>query len=374
MTSVLKYVARVNRAFNAICIPLLYNRVNLLADINALSKFWRITHYIIIPHSHHIRTLYIYVDSPDKSILDTQSYTAGILSACRQLTTLGLYYNHGYQEWTMVPKEVLFLAEEGKLANLGFYSQQILMGRSGFDEAAVNALIKLLSESEKARNSLKTLELAVQMISMEAYIAIRSRFPYLQSLTFRGALRNDLGRPWDHEQKGYWMPYQNLRRLQFRGCQGGYSAHIPFLVQNFPALKELLVSTCGQPTDPFVGRWPTGWHLQPDALCRTHKPLDLFHIEHMDDWEIRAMGTIPATTLMVTTVRSLHLLNILQEDHNLFPGLKVLRLSPLRSRNASANFTPRWKELTSICQERGVEIRRDAVSIYVCSCSGDEGF
>ncbi|PVF96138.1 hypothetical protein CPB86DRAFT_787282 [Serendipita vermifera] len=375
LSTIAKSLRLVNRVFNAVCASMLYDRVNLLANINVLSKLWRITHYIIIPHSHHIHTLYIYAEySYETMTSDVESYTAGILSACRQLTTLGLYYCYGHQEWTLVPKEILLLLEEGRLAHLGIYSQQVLMGRPGSGGTAVNALINLLSESEKARKSLKTLELAVQTISMNAYIAIRSRFPCLQSLTFRGALRAALGRPWDPDQRGYWTPYQNLRRLQLRGCPGGYSAHIPFLVHLFPALRELLVSTCGQPTDPFVGPWPPGWSRQPDALYRTHKPLDLFHIEHMDDWEMRAMGTVPTTTLMVTTVRSMHLLNILQEDRELFPGLRLLRLAPFKSRNGSTNLTPQWWELASICRERGIEIRRDAISIYVCSCSGEEGF
>ncbi|PVF96139.1 hypothetical protein CPB86DRAFT_787283 [Serendipita vermifera] len=366
----------VNRTFNNLAAPVVYNHVNLLGGLNSLDKLSGITHNMIIPYAHHIHALHIFVDSANsQQNPDCEKYAAGIISACRQLASLALYYHNGHRDWPLLSQEVLYSIERGHLAHLGIYSTDVFIDLlDDQEQPAVEALLKRLAGSSVARASLKTLDLSVESISMESYTVVRSKFPSLEHVTFRNALRATLGRPSAASQRQHWMHWKNLKRLQLRRCESGYSADIPFLVQNFPALRELLVSTCGVPTDPVVVRNPAGWYLLPDALYKTHAPLDLFHIEHMDDWEMRAMGIIPTTTLMVTSIQSMHLLGILKEDKDLFPGLKILRLGPYPGQRTDLLNNSKWRELVDICSARNVGIRRDAVTIYPCICSGDEGF
>jgi hypothetical protein len=288
---------------------------------------------------------------------------------------LALYYHNGHRHWPLLSQEVLHLAERGQLAHLGIYSRDIFIDQfDSQEQQAVEYLIKCLAESSFASTSLETLDLSVESISMESYNIIRTKFLSLKVATFRNSLRATLGRPWAPNQTHSWVHWKNLKKLQLRKCEAAYSAHIPSLVQNLPALRELLVSTCGVPTDPVITRLPIEWHLLPDALYKTHAPLDIFHIEHMDDWEMRAMGTIPTRTLMVTSIQSMHLLTILEEDKNLFPGLATLRLGPYPGQRTDLLNNSRWRQLVDICDARDIEIRRDAEIIYPCICSGDEGF
>jgi hypothetical protein len=107
---------------------------------------------------------------------------------------------------------------------------------------------------------------------------------------------------------------------------------IPNLVALFPALRELLFSALlneevsGSNPDNFSGQYPVGWHLLPNALCNTHRPLEWIHIHHLyTHRQIEFIGVVPTKMLIVTEVEPEKLLDILKSDVHLFPGMKVLR-------------------------------------------------
>jgi hypothetical protein len=327
-----------------------------LANIDNIEKCRCVSHYIIIPHSHHIHTLYIYIDSILSYLCwDTEKFAAGILSACRQLTTLGLYYHYD-NHWPLVSQEVLFLAEKGRLAHLGIYSHTSKLWSVGYEAHAVTSLIALLSNSSLARESIKTLELAVDSISMETFTTIRSRFSSLQSLTLRSTLRAVLDTQWDSDRQKYWMPYHNIRRLQLTGCQKGFYEHIPFLVHLFPALRELFISRVVRRHQPVA------WNRPAEAPRQVRKPLDLFHIEKAEEEEIRKVAQIPTKTLILTAVWLKHILKILKESEDSFPGLETLCHRPINF--STSRDISRHLELWGVCHRRGITIRPDAIPVF----------
>ncbi|PVF96135.1 hypothetical protein CPB86DRAFT_816614 [Serendipita vermifera] len=350
----------VNRTFNKICAPLLYKYVNLVEKIDSSENFQTTWQSIIIPYSHRIQTLYLYADSPFSHLgNDTGKYAAGIFSVCNQLVTLGLYYHYRAHR-PMVAREVVFLAEKGKLAHLGIYSQYVLKSQNGgwnHNSSAIGNLINCLAVSPQARGSIKSLELALENISMETFIAIHTNFPSLRSLTFRKALDTLLQYPSQVEQERHLSPYRGLRRLQLTGCKVGSSARIPFLLHLFPTLKELLVSGVGS---SYIQR---EWNYDPIILRQAQMPLDLLHIENMHQKEVQELINLRTTTLIVASVQLRYIRNIFKDDANSFPGLKVLRLEPEQC-DPSQRDPYRWLELSAICKGRAIELRRDAVSVF----------
>jgi hypothetical protein len=357
----------------------LYRDVNLLAEITNLYKFQKITHFIIIPHFRHIRSLALYVDSRFSHISEElEEYSASIISTCREITSLKLYFHDPNYVWKKVPQEVLSLIEQCNLTSLGIYSQATLndMWETGSNESA-NKLVKSLAESEVAQTRLQCLELAFSSLTEEVYDLVRCSFPNLESLAFRKVLRSCLGKIWDPEQRKKWTPYKNLRRLEFYLCENVYAVHVSELVSIFPSLRELLVSTCGDWTDVHGGALGPDWHAQPTALCNRREPLDLFHIEHMDDWEIRWLGLIPAKKLITTTLKPHHLLTELTSDLNLFPGMKTLCLPPIEDNKPTnsghrglSDRSTHVEALEHLCEARGVTVVRSAQAIVTCSCCG----
>jgi hypothetical protein len=105
----------------------------------------------------------------------------------------------------------------------------------------------------------------------------------------------------------------------------------------------------------------------------------------MDDWEIYELGVIPTTTLVITSIRRHHFLVSMHRDAEIFPGLQVLRLTPLKPREGGSGLTgavDSLKEnaddggalLAGICQARNVDLLRDARANWTCECTSDEGY
>jgi hypothetical protein len=336
-------------------VPIFYEYVNLLTKLDSIEDFQRISQSIIIPYSTYIHTLYIYVDSTCFYMSrDTEKYAAGILSACRRLITLGLYFHHGVH-WPEVSREVVFLAEKGKLAHLGIYSQHILEGQVTGDPAAVNSLIISLAQSPLARRSIKTLELAVDSISTDTFASILSDFPSLQSLTFRKALDKMLSSPSGHEPRKYWIPYEGLKRLQLTKCDMGLLARIPALLHLFPTLKELLVSGIGSQQGRAGGNQTLDIPHQPQI------PLELLHLESMNEQEMLQLVDIPTISLVLASMKLRHVTDVLQSHAAPFPGVRLLQIEPLEHR--WAYLSPFW-DLREICKARNIEIQCNALSVF----------
>ena len=267
---------------------------------------------------------------------------------------------------------------------MGFYSYRLLQDPSGRDQSngEVEGLVELLRTIalyEPAQRSLRIFDVVADWIPASIFDLIRSNFTSLTSLTLRRIVRTPwfLSRIWDPDQSPKWHAYPNLTRLQLSHFQPGHAAQLPFLVRHFRALKELKISACGDDNNfVHVPRTP-GWSHRPDALCNIRSTLTWMHIEHMDDWEIYELGIIPTTTLIVTTVKQNHLLGSFQQDAEIFPGLRVLRLAPLTpaAEQAEEKLTADGKpSILSICKARNIDLQRDAVAHWTCVCGFDGGY
>lgn len=366
----LTIIARTCKYLNQICSPLLYQDVNLLYGLENESIFQKITHLIVIPHWQHIRSLSVFIDCEHRNI-SNHRYVAGILSVCKNLRALSLYYHHTDPVMWRIYNEVVTLLQDHQLSQLGIYSLQVLREPYHLGmtiSIGIKELINAISKSVKASQSLKVLDIVTEQIPRETYDLIRSKFTSLQSLTIRRGLRNTLGRVWDPAEHTKWVVNSHLTKLQFINCQPAYAAHIPHLVRHYPSLKELMISTCGDDSDMKPPGLQFDWNRRPDALCNVRPPLEAFHVEHMEDWEIMALGVIPTKELIITTVKQNHLLSCLMTEPELFPKLKVLRLAPTTKKPINS------ASLEEICKRRQIEIRRDAIPTWSCVCCGIEGF
>ncbi|PVF96124.1 hypothetical protein CPB86DRAFT_816604 [Serendipita vermifera] len=379
----------VNRLFNQIVTPMLRRDMNLLIDDTVMTKFRNFVKENVVPQAQHIHSLYIQVHYTDPgSTSEMHDCAIDLLPVCTSLTSLSLYFQDTYYQpfpsaedeanTRRLGRTIASLMEEGKLSTLGLYAKDMLLGDAEISNSYPFAkIIETVAGSEQARTRLKVLDLVLCPMSHQTYNQVLTRFPNLESLTIRSGLQRDHPRIWEVEERDKWMYCQSLTRLQFNCCENVYAPHVPQLVGALPNLRELLVSTCGNPTDIIIEQpLPGGWHTDPDALCNTHKPLDWFHVEHMDDWEIRTLGVIPTKTLILTTIKRDHFLNELKLDNHIFPGMRRLRLSPpsLSLDDEDIKKSQSMIDLENLCATREIEIMRDAKAIYHCGCAGPEGF
>jgi hypothetical protein len=131
----------------------------------------------------------------------------------------------------------------------------------------------------------------------------------------------------DFDEVNGWRHLDSLTRLQINQCGGIHAVDIPRLVALFPALRELLVSNIPRwSPEGFDSRYPAGWHLLPNALCKTHRPLEWIHID-LPEYSntIMCIGVIPTRVLIVTDRNLQCLLAALKHDMYLFPEMQILR-------------------------------------------------
>jgi hypothetical protein len=359
-----------------------------------LQRWKKITQHFIIPKWSHIQSISVHMDTTDSSasvrFVNQAKNVACILEQCRNLQSLALYYRWADVQMMLVKDVILSLLKDGRLSSLGFYSYSRLED-SGQSINCVTSLVELIDAialDDAAQRRLRVLDLFTESIPAYTFDLIRSRLKSLASLTLRAVLRPPwfVSSVWDVDQRSKWHPLPHLTRLQLCHFEPGHAAHIPNLVRHFTSLKELTISACGNDSN-FVNVFRTpGWSRQPDALCNIRNPLKVFHVEHMDDWEIYELGVIPTTTLVITSVKRHHFLGSLRQDAEIFPGMQVLRLTPPKPpknedeaideavKPQSQNNDEGEQLLVGICQARNVELRRDARANWTCVCTSHEGY
>jgi len=349
-------------------------------------KRWKkITQTFILPKWEHIQRISVHMDTTDHLSVVRFAQQArnvdSILRQCKNLTSLALYYRHSDVQMVAVKDTLLSLLRDGRLSTLGIYSYRRLQDPDDRIEIHVQSLVQLLDAlacDEHAQRSLRVLDLFTDTIPAYTFDLIRRHLRSLTSLVLRGVLcpPSFISQIWDVDQRPRWYPCPNLTRLRLCHFEPGHAAHIPSLVGHFKALEELTISACGNDNDFLQVLRPRGWSRRPEALCNTHRPLAVFHIEHMDDWEIYELGVIPTVMLIVTTVKKYHFLNAMLQDVEIFPRLQVLRLAPPNSWGTPTEGATEEGEqpLIGICQARNVELRRDALANWSCGCASEEGY
>lgn len=160
----------------------------------------------------------------------------------------------------------------------------------------------------------------------------------------------------------YWAAYSNLMSLRLIGCGNVCPIHVPELVRHFDSLEHLIVSECHDNSGRVIDHRTQGWSTLSDRWWSQCKPLTFMQIEHLYDWEVLAMGTIPTTELTSVRLRFTRTFPIFKQDEEIFPHLKVLRLEFL------SDDTPREtcdlpaddSSVSHILEMRGIDVRRDA--------------
>ncbi|KIM30126.1 hypothetical protein M408DRAFT_101443 [Serendipita vermifera MAFF 305830] len=340
---------RTNKSMKALVEPYLFEEVNLTYSLNTEYGDC-VQRHVIKPQGQHIRVIRAYLDSGSPAIsldniggepepyrhLVQASLLAEILAACPNVHSLGLYYHHWDIDFTPVTEKILPLIENGTLTALGIYSVPIMLSPLTWSVFYVNGgtsgPIQLLNEiTASGISNLKAFDFVAEWMPRETYAALQASptFAHLTSLSVRYAFRHVLLWVNDTAKRlSAWAPRTRLTRLQLINCQTVYAPDIPVIVGIFDALEELIVSTCGHGDDVIPSRRSTGWSTYPDALWKRKAALREFGIEHMSQWEILALGVIPALTVICANVRPDSMLRALEEDGELFPGMKVLRVLP----------------------------------------------
>lgn len=407
--STLKALRLTNKAMNTLVEPYLFEEVNMFFDQNpGYGKC--VQAHVTKPQGKHVRVIRANVDSALATLflgIDEEeggeggeglywplmwvTFLANVIADCPNVRSLGLYHHHWETDFTPITEKIIPLIEKGTLVSLGIYSLQIMRRSSiwpaNFVDRGTSGPIKLLNEvAASVVSNLKALDIVEEWMPCETYAALQvsPAFAQLTSLTVRYAFRHNILWVSDTaERLGAWTPRMRLTRLQLISCQTVYAPDIPILVGLFETLEELLVSTCGHGDDVIPPRRSPGWSAQPDALWKRKVTLKEFVIEHMSRWEILALGIIPSLTVVCANVWPAEMLNALEEDGELFPATKLLRVLPnkvlqggegensseepndINDSNTAGSIARR---LDAVCEERKVEVRRDASRYRPCTC------
>ncbi|PVF90989.1 hypothetical protein CPB86DRAFT_820875 [Serendipita vermifera] len=115
----------VNRTFNQLVTPVMYEELNLLINMTDTVRFEKNMRKLILPHAHNIRSLYIWGNSQSstENIDPWSTYGAAVLRECIHLNALGVYFQKDGKDfrWNDLREAVLPLMEQGNLSSLGFY-------------------------------------------------------------------------------------------------------------------------------------------------------------------------------------------------------------------------------------------------------------
>ncbi|CCA70882.1 hypothetical protein PIIN_04818 [Serendipita indica DSM 11827] len=370
--SALQSLALTNNYFYGICIPFAYR------DFIFTSNDWMLSDELVskwTKHASSVRNVRILVDPQYTTHSQYWDFLVTTLAAFTNVTSLALYYFSCYSIPQRIADQCIGILSTGKVREFGIYSAMILqyeVGNPSWDRRmawGANYIIGQYANNAAATSNLRVLDLVMETIPMDMYKLIRTQFPNLRTMNIRRAFRcRALGRIWDTNQVSPWRHYDHLTRLRLIDCSNAYAFHIPHLVRHFKSLRELMVSTCGSDDDDKVGVPRSGgWSTEADALCNTHASLDVFHVEHMSDWEIYALGVIPTKELVTSNLVQGHLEAAFTYDPEIFPGLGLLRVEAYVSleeatyMDATMADPPRAiKTLNAICAGRGIKIERDA--------------
>jgi hypothetical protein len=360
--------SRTSRNFNNLCIPFLFHDLNLLD--NAMDST---TIQAVAPYTSYIRTIRLLIDPPKSQNPDSclrYDELSTLISQCRNTTSLALYYNNYSSHLQQFESSLLDIIRLGKIKSLGIYSNMVLRvvygswTWNGCVAQMISRFLETALDLPEMKRSLTELDIVMEKISGELYARLRPFVVHLKALTIRRAFRVSYGRIWEPFRSMQWSPSVRLQRLNLIDCSNAYAPHIPELVGHFKSLRYLVVSTCGDETDLEIGSRVKGWSHSSDALCKNHIPLEEFHIEHMYEWEMSAMATIPTKKLITSRVENGQLIDVFLKDREVFPGLQFLSIE--------SNWTPeddivaqeaQKKDLERMCRERSVVLSLDATHI-----------
>ncbi|KAG8833476.1 hypothetical protein FRC17_010651 [Serendipita sp. 399] len=345
-----------NRCFYRLCVPTIYSKVDLynLQDYRvAMNK------------TQYVQCLRISIGdnmAPRRKLeaLDIDRILF-VLGACANLNNLVIIYEPIYREQQQqgssekqTPVSIRFtskivsLLESGQLKTLAVSSHG--MGSTVLDDSM--GPLSLLSEIRSRVPQLRH----DQQVHLAAFRCVMPRYAEKQIYA-----------PTDHapainRNTPVYFPPTNLVSLKFMSSGDIHAPHLPDLVLHCPQLRYLFVSECGAYAGLRHIPRPSGWSTRSDALWRQREPLEEFHIEHMLEWEILAMGTIPARKVIITSLIEDDLQKSFLADPEIFPGLSFLRYEPRDDMPSGGEAVQ--KKFHDVLKQREIQWKADAVHLY----------
>ncbi|PVG03915.1 hypothetical protein CPB86DRAFT_793275 [Serendipita vermifera] len=356
----------VNRLFNEILASFVYREFNIFDIEDERDE------EVAALYGKHVTVLRGSIDIKRAGPYDYR--IAKVLSLCDNVRSLALYYwgerrDAPFYTPTSLTTAILSSIRDRQLRSIGFYSTttnwpdgNTSLGNSDFN------LLEEIASSDQAR-FIKHLDLYFSFLPNKTFNFIPGRFTGLQTLTMRD-MSWPLAPPvWVDTNPRYWGHYSNLLTLKLGGCANLPPAGVPDLVRHFHSLENLVLSGCHNNYEPVAHKRTLGWSSMPDGWWSHRKPLKFMHIEELYDAEVLAMGTIPVTQLTAVKLMYTDFTQVFNQDMEIFPHLKVLRLEPsfdstisiygefdLEKSVAVQDALRKWKM-------RGIEIERDAVAL-----------
>jgi hypothetical protein len=295
---------------------------------------------------------------------------ARILSFCGNVQTLGLYYarNSMYSPSftpTALTTEILSSIQTKRLQYIGFYSEMSYAHPQSKINSNDQNLFYEIAKSDQAK-LIKKLDVYFDSIPSEVYALLRTQFTGLDALAVRETFARAIGPIWVEGCKDpFWGAYSNLTSLKMIGWHNVYPPLIAELICHFPAIEHLTISACGDPSPAVSHGRSKFWSSQSNGWWNQRKPLKSMHMEHMVEWEMLVMGTIPVLEMTAVGLRAAHLAKAFIEDNEIFPHLRLLRKESSErwehllgegALKAEQELDP---ELQRICDKRGIALRRD---------------
>ncbi|KAG8833477.1 hypothetical protein FRC17_010652 [Serendipita sp. 399] len=342
-----------NRCFYRLCTPLIYSKV----DLFSLQDY-----HVAMSKKQYVQCLRIRIRVAGGALhkLDASMdlyQVFSVLGACTKINSLVIFYESGYHEpsgaRTPAPSlpftsKVVSLLESGQLKTLAIFASNMGMA---VEEENIGPL-SLFSEMRTQVRNLRP----DQQIHI---VADRSIMPRYSEKQMHGG--SHLA-PAINKNTRVYFPPPNLVSLKFMSSGDIHAPHLPDLVLHCPQLRYLFVSECGD----YIGLRhiprPSGWSTRSDALWRQREPLEEFHIEHMLEWEILAMGTIPARTVIMTSLVKDDLQKSFLADPEMFPGVTLLRYESRDDMPSGGE--PMQKKFEATLKQRKVRWSTDAVYLH----------
>jgi hypothetical protein len=325
----------------------------------------------ISKNAQHVRTIRFFLchqfpseESEGYSQVHEQ-YITNVLSLCTNAASISVYY-HSSGSVSMQTRptpefcgrifEVITQAYRAPLRSFGIYSVPLLMtGGFAASDDSVQPLIDQVYSSPYMQKNLQSLDLVIQ--HLPSYN--EKPFPSLTSLSLRHSWHSHSSSNWSIYQISQWIERAKLVRLQLINCTNAYAGNIPILVRVCPSLQYLLVSACGDYGDRALPPRVPGWSKEHDALNNNRAPLVSLHIEHMDSWEITALGVIPTLHLNVGSVYGVEFATSFDKDPELFPCLKRVSLPRIKDQFKEDDDQKHDEQVETVkrfCEKRGISI------------------
>ncbi|KAG8761670.1 hypothetical protein FRC14_000054 [Serendipita sp. 396] len=344
-------LSQTNCYFRKLCTPFIYSRIDLVEAKD---------YTIAMKNKEFIQSLRITLSINYQGIDSgqTRGQIFSVLKACTHITALVVNYECSYVGEDMelptssppISTTIASMLKSGQLKTLALSATGMGIQGAAGEEATIGPLSLLWKIKEQAMALDND-----QKIHLAAY---RSAMP-------KHSVDQEASYDRYYEVPRDLLPYfppSNLISLQLMGSGGVHSPYIPDLVLHCPQLEYLFVSECGDDIGlPPVTR-DRGWSEHKDALWRRRQPLKELHAEHMLAWEMIAMGTIPARTVILTSLVQDDMQNSFLRDPEIFPCMEHLHYESVDDMpSGGEDIRNRFQE---VLKRREVRWRADATYRY----------